>query len=157
MAADASYHATRKQIHDCASRLGGGFSLHGDVSAAPAARRVMHAESIRPCGASADCLCQNQRLCFLADPFGFSFLRRRQAVPIRPIRCSAQPFDQHDVFEPAHGVSAAIPIVDRRVNKRIAKLAIDFRVEPERRESSKLAVVCSEANDTYEISSHFSI
>ena len=57
-------------------------------------------------------------------------------------------------FLNAHGVSAAVLIVDRRVNQCIAKLGIDFRVEPERRESSKLAVVCSEANDTYEISFH---
>ena len=92
--------------------------------------------------------------CFLADPRRFPVLCRWQAMAIDSVGAPANPFDQDDVFEPAHGVSAAIPIVDRRVNQRIAKLAIDFRVKPERRESSKLAVVRSEANDTYEISVH---
>ena len=72
-------------------------------------------------------------------------------MSIDPIGPSAQPFDQHGVLKPIHGDSAAIPIIDRRVNQRLAKLTIDFRLEPQGRESGDFSVVCSETNDAYEI------
>jgi hypothetical protein len=78
-------------------------------------------------------------------------------MSIDPIGPSAQPFDQHGVLKPIHGESAAIPIIDRRVNQRLAKLTIDFRIEPQGCESGDLPVVGPEADDAYKVSSHFSI